>query len=109
MRSTYGGEAPPAVSKKRGRRLLRAGAHDAAPWHFLNFLPLPQGQGSLRPTPAYGFATAASTGVGRPDGGNGPVEVPPLTSPSASGFIATMGGGRRGLGPPRSPEPGPPA
>ncbi|CAI8893031.1 hypothetical protein EMIT0P2_30392 [Pseudomonas sp. IT-P2] len=21
-----------------------------APWHFLNFLPLPQGQGSLRPT-----------------------------------------------------------
>ena len=21
-----------------------------APWHFLNFLPLPHGQGSLRPT-----------------------------------------------------------
>src|SRR3989441_3183581 len=29
----------------------------AAPWHFLNFLPLPQGHGSLRPTPAYGLAT----------------------------------------------------
>src|SRR5207302_4323020 len=24
----------------------------AAPWHFLNFLPLPHGHGSLRPTPA---------------------------------------------------------
>ena len=23
-----------------------------APWHFLNFLPLPHGQGSFRPTPA---------------------------------------------------------
>jgi hypothetical protein len=24
-----------------------------APWHFLNFFPLPQGQGSLRPTLSY--------------------------------------------------------
>src|SRR2546428_3160093 len=36
-------------------------AYIAAPWHFLNFLPLPQGQGSLRPTPAYGFAAATGT------------------------------------------------
>jgi len=28
-----------------------------APWHFLNFLPLPQGTGSLRPMPAYGFGS----------------------------------------------------
>ena len=25
-------------------------AHHFAPWHFLYFFPLPQGQGSLRPT-----------------------------------------------------------
>src|SRR3990170_1151931 len=29
--------------------VLRAACY-AAPWHFLYFLPLPQGQGSLRPT-----------------------------------------------------------
>ncbi|GAB1615362.1 hypothetical protein PSN_1096 [Pseudomonas sp. NGC7] len=47
----------------RGRRsILRASHHssptprpsaqraDQAPWHFLNFFSLPQGQGSLRPT-----------------------------------------------------------
>src|SRR2546422_679795 len=35
-------------------RSTSRGSYDyiAAPWHFLNFLPLPQGQGSLRPTPA---------------------------------------------------------
>src|SRR3989441_13169179 len=37
----------------------------AAPWHFLNFLPLPQGHGSLRPMSAYGLgATPAPTGDG---------------------------------------------
>ncbi len=30
------------------------------PWHFLNFLPEPQGQGSLRPT----FGAARFTGAG---------------------------------------------
>src|SRR5689334_6649824 len=28
----------------------RDGHHAAAPWHFLYFLPLPHGHGSLRPT-----------------------------------------------------------
>ena len=36
-----------------------------APQHFFNFLPLPQGQGSLRPTfgtpPATGASLAACT------------------------------------------------
>src|SRR5665213_587848 len=30
-----------------------------APWHFLYFLPLPQGQGSLRPTLPDGAGAAA--------------------------------------------------
>ena len=32
----------------------RQSRYPAAPQHFLNFLPLPQGQGSLRPTLASG-------------------------------------------------------
>src|SRR2546426_12442391 len=72
----------------------------AAPWHFLNFLPLPHGHGSLRPTPAYGFETNAgsATPPGRPrctDGGGG---SPLVTRPSAAGFEATIGVLRR-LGP----------
>src|SRR5690606_24514034 len=41
----------PSTRRDRVMRspLPRAGY---APWHFLNFLPLPQGQGSLRPTPS---------------------------------------------------------
>ena len=30
------------------------GAYKFLPWHFLNFKPLPQGHGSLRPTLANG-------------------------------------------------------
>ena len=37
--------AAPFRSQPRGRP-----GHFPAPWHFLYFLPLPQGQGSLRPT-----------------------------------------------------------
>src|SRR5882672_10468992 len=32
------------------RSLIPLSPHAAAPWHFLYFFPLPQGQGSLRPT-----------------------------------------------------------
>src|SRR5438552_127370 len=74
----------------------------AAPWHFLNFLPLPHGHGSLRPTPAYGFAaTEVPTATG-PPGGSGPVAVP-RTSPCAPALLATVGLGRRRCPPPRGP------
>ena len=51
----------------------------SAPWHFLYFLPLPQGQGSLRPTflpvrrcvgwfdapaPATGYLRSGFSGMG---------------------------------------------
>src|SRR3989454_746175 len=51
-------------------RSTSRGSYDyiAAPWHFLNFLPLPQGQGSLRPTPAKGFAAATGTPPPSPGG-----------------------------------------
>src|SRR5690606_34186385 len=40
-------------SGKSGSELAADGAQTPyAPWHFLNFLPLPQGHGSLRPTPS---------------------------------------------------------
>src|SRR2546422_479656 len=94
--------------------------YTAAPWHFLNFLPLPQGHGSLRPAPAYGLATTeAPTAAGPPGGspkglpdGRGPVAVP-LTSPSAAALLATIGVARRRGAPPSGPVrgragPGPP-
>ena len=41
--------------KARGQRgevgLLASAIYLFLPWQFLNFLPLPHGQGSLRPTP----------------------------------------------------------
>src|SRR2546428_10386 len=86
-------------------------SYTAAPWHFLNFLPLPQGHGSLRPTPAYGLATTEAPtaagpkrlprGRGSPDG-SGPDAVP-LTSPSAAALLATIGVARRGGAPPGGP------
>src|SRR5881296_4646884 len=71
--------------------------YSVAPWHFLNFLPLPQGHGSFRPTPAYGFAANAGSATPpcRPrcaDGGGG---SPLVTRPSAAGFEATIGVSRR--------------
>ena len=33
--------------QRLGRAVIE---HQVAPWHFLYFLPLPHGQGSLRPT-----------------------------------------------------------
>ena len=64
-----------------------------APWHFLNFFPLPHGQGSLRPTPAYGLAANAGSAIppGAPrctEGGGG---SPVVTSPSAAALEATIG------------------
>src|SRR2546427_13145945 len=39
----------PYTTLFRSRASKACGAGAQAPWHFLNFLPLPQGQGSLRP------------------------------------------------------------
>src|SRR2546427_2851478 len=97
------------------------GRYTAAPWHFLNFLPLPHGQGSLRPTPTYGLATTeAPTAAGPnaipggcgPPRGSGPLAVP-LPSPSAAALLATIGVARRRGAPPSGPVrvragPGPP-
>ena len=49
----------------RGKRQSRSGGQESFPWQSLNFLPLPQGQGSLRPTctpsgKARGSASATS-------------------------------------------------
>ena len=40
---------------------MREPDHDSLPWHCLYFLPLPQGQGSLRPTWTPGGTTLAAT------------------------------------------------
>src|SRR5206468_7236234 len=55
------------------------------PWHFLSFLPLPHGQGSLRPTPEYGLDAKPGSGLG--SGGGLPLD----TRPSAAGFDAVIG------------------
>src|SRR5216684_3246172 len=51
----------PYDENRRSNRTARNGrpTHALAPWHFLYFLPEPQGQGSLRPTLA-----PARTGLG---------------------------------------------
>src|SRR3972149_6170626 len=55
----------------------------AAPWHFLYFLPLPQGQGSLRPT----FWATAAAGAPRA-----------TAWPAAGGRAGALGGGGGGGG-----------
>src|SRR5207249_7928011 len=81
--------------KTKGRSMLRPYpspsrplCQSPAPWHFLNFLPLPQGHGSLRPMPAYGFEAGAG---GTPGGSSGPPVGPLLTRPSAVGLVAITG------------------
>ncbi len=64
---SYEGEAADCIGEggncKRWRHA--ALAHDCLPWHCLNFLPDPQGQGSLRPTTAAaGPATCGAAGRG---------------------------------------------
>jgi hypothetical protein len=44
---------------------MTAHAADQCRQHFLNFLPLPQGQGSLRPTLGMGCATLSAKGATR--------------------------------------------
>lgn len=50
------------------RPLFDSGAkpQEARPWHILNFLPEPHGQGAFRPTPAYGSAVAVADLVASP-------------------------------------------
>src|SRR6187549_3530389 len=78
-----------------------------APWHFLNFLPLPHQHGSLRPT--FGSSrrtvvTAASSppvragrGAALAEKGAGAVEVDPPLRVIGDGFLGagrgTAGGG----------------
>ena len=52
-------QAPPPPQGKRSKgkgshRVHSEGTYRFFPWHFLNFKPLPHGQGSLRPTLANG-------------------------------------------------------
>src|SRR5579871_770806 len=44
--------------------LSNSNHHALAPWHFLYFLPLPQGQGSLRPTFSPSRRTVSTFGGG---------------------------------------------
>src|SRR6266566_7153421 len=73
-----------------------------APWHFLNFFPLPQGHGSLRPTPAYGLLARTGT-PGDAAGGRGPVAVGSAMRPSAAGLLATIFAGFGDGAPPSGP------
>src|SRR6266581_5043707 len=73
-----------------------------APWHFLNFLPLPHGHGSLRPTPAYGLLARTGT-PGDAAGGRGPVAVDSAMRPSAAGLLATIFAGFGAGAPPSGP------
>jgi hypothetical protein len=61
------------------------------PQHFLNFLPLPQGQGSLRPTRTAGPARVAGCLI---DGGTDFGGAPPLLA----GGRGAVGAGRAGGG-----------
>jgi hypothetical protein len=45
------------------------------PQHFLNFLPLPQGHGSLRPAPEPAFYAAAQAAQGRRAGKAGGLQL----------------------------------
>src|ERR1700747_19897 len=56
-----------------------------APWHFLNFFPDPQGQGSLRPT--FDQSTLAGTGEELSD------RVRPAPTMSGSRRVTTSGFG----------------
>src|SRR5206468_2840031 len=88
-------------------------AHVAAPWHFLYFLPLPQGQGSLRPIfgssrrTVFGVASSPPTrggccGRAGPNGLAGwgaCARAPPKRDDdSDAGSLRMSGGGRRGAG-----------
>src|SRR5213079_2104030 len=65
-----------------GERLVR---RRQAPWHFLNFLPEPHQQGSIRPTLSFSattrcvVTTLVAGSVSKPA-----VATPPPPSPSAS-------------------------
>jgi hypothetical protein len=69
----------------------------ALPWHFLYFLPLPQGQGSFRPT----FGSARRMGRGSPSplppaslaAAVAPRALPPPDYIVLRGLFAATGGG----------------
>ena len=60
----YRGSAAAPHASDRGRRLAPCPRSSQAPWHFLNFLPLPHQHGSLRPTWCSSSTTRCSiTGI----------------------------------------------
>src|SRR5687767_15913076 len=66
-----------------------------APWHFLYFLPLPHGHGSLRPTFGSSRLTCFTTSsppvrAGRGDPCAGPAVLPPI-APKGEGGGADCG------------------
>src|SRR5262245_24436808 len=79
-----------------------------APWHFLYFLPLPQGQGSFRPTLGSSRFTVLITssppvraGVGACRPADDEERAAPANAGTASAaglFIVTLAGARRGDG-----------
>src|SRR5690349_678940 len=78
--------------------------HIAAPWHFLNFLPLPHGHGSLRPTSAYGLRARAGA-TAPAEGARAAAGSADVINPSAAALVATIGAERRAA--PGCPPAGP--
>src|SRR5438067_1183603 len=94
----------PAKRIRAGAFMAAVPARDGSPWHFLNFLPLPHGQGSLGsaladsdgPAPyrlikerggladsAGGFQTAASTSSAATGSSTGAENLVESTAPKA--------------------------
>ena len=97
---------------------LPASASALAPWHFLYFLPLPHGQGSLRPTLGssrftvrIGVVAAGARGPRRFGDRRAP-PPPPRIAPNgelacSDGALSVIGAGRRGAGRRTAGTPGP--
>src|SRR5439155_19572614 len=96
----------------RGDERLGLQFHPApAPWHFLNFFPLPHGHGSLRPTFGSSRLTVFSTSSPPVLAGTSPARRPDAASApfaratpakagigSAPGLLVMIGMARRGAG-----------
>src|SRR3954451_10296979 len=112
--ATGGPARPPGRPPRRGAWIRLRSPHQAsgevvdAPWHFLYFLPLPQGHGSLRPTfgsSRFTWRTVSSPPVRAGRGGSATAAAPRLLLPRiapkgeagcACGAFSAIGGGVRG-------------
>src|SRR5690606_35935167 len=88
------------VGRSRSRRLTVRHAHDPfsgqAPWQFLYFLPLPQGQGSFRPTLGNSRRTVTLGNCGSaaacpPEAGPLAVTVVRICGPAAGAAASVSG------------------